>query len=94
MGFINAASKRNGLPGNLLCLDTLALARFLLPRYNSHKLDTLAERLNLGSYNHHRAEADAETLSSLLIILLEKLVDEYKTMDLHSLAKKCPFAFI
>ena len=94
MGFINAASKRNGFKHSLACLDTLALSRFLLPSFDNHKLETLARRLKLGASKHHRADADAETLSSLFIFLLNKLVSEYKVADLPSLLKKNPFIII
>ena len=94
MGFINAASKRNGFKSNLACLDTLALSRLLLPGLENHKLDTLARRLNFVAFNHHRAEADAETLSSLFVYLLNKLESVYDICDFQSLIEMYPSVMI
>ena len=54
-GFIRAAAARNGMEFKNPYLDTLALARFLLPNLKNHKLDTVATHYELGDFNHHRA---------------------------------------
>ena len=49
-----------GLPFEPTVLDTVALARVLLPNLNRYKLDTVAKALNISLENHHRAVDDAE----------------------------------
>ncbi len=40
-------------------IDTLALARIMLPELPNHKLNTVTEHLKINLERHHRAEADA-----------------------------------
>ena len=55
--------KRLGLPFDPTVLDTVALARILLPNLNRFKLDTVAKALNISLENHHRAVDDAGSYS-------------------------------
>ncbi len=72
-GFIRAAATRCGLPFENPYLDTLALARFLLPDLKNHKLDTVAAHYKLGDFNHHRASDDAAMLAAIYTCMLEEL---------------------
>ena len=47
------------MPFDPTVLDTVALARVLLPNLNRFKLDTVAKALNVSLENHHRAVDDA-----------------------------------
>ena len=64
-GFLRAAADRHGVPFTNPYLDTLALARYLLPDLKNHKLDTVANHYQLGDFNHHRACDDAEMLANI-----------------------------
>ncbi len=72
-GFIRAAATRCGMPFENPYLDTLALARYLLPDLKNHKLDTVAEHYHLGDFNHHRASDDAAMLAAIYTCMLEEL---------------------
>ena len=45
-------------------MDTVALARVLLPQLKRFKLDTVAKALNVSLENHHRAVDDAEATAA------------------------------
>ncbi|MBQ9781352.1 MAG: PolC-type DNA polymerase III [Clostridia bacterium] len=82
-GFIRAAALRSGMAFNNPYLDTLALARFLLPDMKSHKLDKVAERYELGDFNHHRACDDAEILARIYFCMIRDLHDQdIRTFDM------------
>lgn len=77
MGFLREAAKRSGLPFEFTLLDTLPLARFLLPEISRHKLNLLAKHLNVGEFNHHRANDDSRVLAKIYHKLAQKMEDEY-----------------
>ena len=52
-------------------VDTLVLARCELPQLKNHKLDTVANALNLADFRHHRASDDAVTCGHILCTLLK-----------------------
>lgn len=53
-------------------VDTLALARLLLPDLANHKLKTVAAHLNVALENHHRADADALACGRIFAVLLRQ----------------------
>ncbi|HVA21299.1 MAG TPA: helicase C-terminal domain-containing protein [Candidatus Micrarchaeia archaeon] len=55
------------------CVDTLELARIVLPAAPSHSLGELAASLALGHERPHRALSDADTTRALLLALLERV---------------------
>ena len=59
VSFIARNAALLGLPFDPTVLDTVALARHLLPNLNRFKLDTVAKALNISLENHHRAVDDA-----------------------------------
>ena len=75
-GFIRAAAVRNGQDFKNPYLDTLALARFLIPDLKNHKLDTVADHYNLGDFNHHRACDDAAMLAEIYFCMLRDLDEQ------------------
>ena len=75
-GFIRAAAVRQGMEFKNPYLDTLALARFLLPDLKNHKLDTVAGHYNLGDFNHHRACDDAAMLAEIYFCMLHDLDEQ------------------
>ena len=72
-GFIRVAAKNLGLEFKNSYLDTLGLARAIIPTLKSYKLDKLAEHYKLGEFNHHRACDDAEMLANIFFKMLEQL---------------------
>jgi len=69
-GFLGRELARLGrpMPGHAV-VDTLALARKRWPALRSHKLDTLARRLDLDPTGPHRALADARRVAGLWLAL-------------------------
>ncbi len=65
MGFLYAAQKRMGIEKIHPALDTVELCRILFPELKNHKLNTVAEHLELGDFNHHRACDDAAVLAKI-----------------------------
>lgn len=55
-------------------LDTLGLARALLPKLKNHKLKNLAEEFSVPLEKHHRAVDDAEATALIFLKLLEMLI--------------------
>jgi DNA polymerase-3 subunit epsilon len=69
-GFLGHELERASLPGpGHAVVDTLALARRLLPDLPNHRLSTLAERLGLGGDRAHRALADSVRVKELWLAL-------------------------
>ncbi len=57
--FVRTACQHLGLSYGYTAVDTLALARNLMPQLSRHKLDVVANALDLPEFNHHRAADDA-----------------------------------
>ena len=62
-------------------MDTVALARILLPNLNRFKLDTVAKALGVSLENHHRAVDDAGCTAEIFV----KFVEMLEKMDIHTL---------
>ncbi|MCQ2451817.1 MAG: PolC-type DNA polymerase III [Oscillospiraceae bacterium] len=73
VGFIYEACQRYGIEYEPAYVDTLALARSLMPELKNHKLDTVANKLSLPQFNHHRASDDAVTAGLILAKMQEYL---------------------
>ena len=73
MGFISEGCRRMGRRFENTAIDSLILAQNLLPDLNKHKLDIVAERLNLPAFNHHRASDDAATVAYMLVPFFQML---------------------
>lgn len=57
---------------NPTTLDTLLLARRVLPGLESYNLDSVAAALDIEPANHHRAEGDARACGQVLVALLKR----------------------
>lgn len=77
MGFLNQGFQRIDLAkaANPV-IDTLELARFLLPELRNHRLNTLCKHLDIELTQHHRAIYDAEATGYLLWNLVKKLLEK------------------
>ena len=60
MSFIKENAGRQGIIREFTYLDTMGIARLLLPNQAKHTLDAVAKTLNILLENHHRAVDDAE----------------------------------
>ena len=76
VGFVYEACLRYGIPFEPAYVDTLALSRALVPGLKNYRLDTVADRLNLPRFNHHRASDDAVTAGMILSYALKELEKE------------------
>lgn len=76
MGFISQKSREQGLEFKNKSIDTLTLARVLLPQLKRHRLNLIAKALGIPLLNHHRAVDDAEATAHIFIKFLEMLKKE------------------
>ena len=65
-------------------MDTVTIARLLLPNLNRFKLDTVAKALNISLANHHRAVDDAGATAEIFAAFVRMLRDRGVT-DLEAL---------
>ena len=73
MSFIRHNCDLLGLECEKTVLDTVALARVLLPSLNRFKLNTIAKALNISLENHHRAVDDAVCTAEIFTKFVEML---------------------
>ena len=73
MSFIIENCKREGLPGEFTYVDTVGMARFLLPALNRFKLDTVAKAVGVSLAHHHRAVDDAACTAEIFVKFVEML---------------------
>ena len=78
-GFINSAIKRCGFDLNYSQIDTVPMARAMLPELKNHKLNNVAEHFGF-DFNHHRGCDDAEVLAKIFIKFGQELISKYPTM--------------
>lgn len=73
MGFIFKNAEQLGYDLKCTIVDTVSLARVLLPTLNRFKLDTVAKALGISLENHHRAVDDAECTAHIFVKFVEML---------------------
>ena len=73
MSFIKKNCQRLDIPCKPTIVDTVALARVLLPNLNRFKLDTVAKALGVSLENHHRAVDDAGCTAEMFVKFIEML---------------------
>ena len=83
VGFIEENCRRLGLPGKFTYVDTVALARILLPTLAKYKLNIVAKALGISLENHHRAVDDAGATSEIFV----KFVELLKARNITTLAE-------
>ena len=82
VGFIGHYAEKQGLAFNPTVLDTVTMARLLLPNLNRFKLDTVAKALNISLANHHRAVDDAGCTAEIFAAFVKMLRDrDVETLD-------------
>jgi DNA polymerase-3 subunit alpha (Gram-positive type) len=75
ISFIAYNATRLGIPFTPTVIDTVALARLLLPNLNRYKLDTVAKALKISLENHHRAVDDAGCTALIFAEFVQMLRD-------------------
>ena len=83
MSFIIENAKRLGIEKEFTYVDTVGIARILLPHQAKHKLDAVAKTLGISLANHHRAVDDAEATAEIFIRFIPML----KAEDVDTLKK-------
>jgi len=82
ISFIAHNAARMGFEFTPTYLDTVALARHLLPNLNRFKLDTVAKALHISLKNHHRAVDDAGATAEIFKKFVAMLRDRgVETLD-------------
>lgn len=71
-GFIKNAFKNNGIMYQAPVLCTLKLLKKLYPQQESYRLASIAQALDVTLHNHHRAQADLDTLHQILLKTAER----------------------
>ena len=85
VSFIAQNAMLLGLPFDPTVLDTVTLARALLPNLNRFKLDTVAKALGVSLENHHRAVDDAEATAGIFLKFVEMLKKQHDMTNLDQL---------
>ena len=82
IGFIEENCRRQKLEYDFTVMDTVALARVLLPSLNRYKLDTVAKALGIPLENHHRAVDDAACTAEIFVKFIDMLKEQgAETLD-------------
>lgn len=73
MSFIKENCRRMNLLRKFTVVDTLAMARSMLPDLKNYKLDTVVEAVGGTLENHHRAVEDAESTADIFVKFVARL---------------------
>ena len=90
MSFIQENCRRENLPGEFTYVDTVGIARVLLPHQAKHTLDAVAKTLGIVLDNHHRAVDDAECTAEIFVKFIRMLEErDVRTLgDINALGEK------
>jgi DNA polymerase-3 subunit alpha (Gram-positive type) len=94
VSFITKKAQELGIETDFTVIDTVGLARILLPDLSRYKLNNVAKALDISLENHHRAVDDAGATAKIYL----KFVDMLKAKgitgidDINSLGKMTPEA--
>ena len=83
VGFLEQNMRYLDLMPDFTSVDTVALARMLLPTLSKFKLNIVANALNISLENHHRAVDDAGATAEIFV----KFVHMLKDKGIHDLTK-------
>jgi len=84
MSFIEKNCDNLGFPHEFTSVDTVGMARFLMPGLNRFKLNTIAKALGVALLNHHRAVDDASCTADIFVKFIQML-KERGIQDLNEL---------
>ena len=83
MSFIKENAQRQGIKRKFAYVDTVGIARILLPHQAKHTLDAVAKTMGISLENHHRAVDDAEATAEIFV----KFISLLKEAGADTLAK-------
>ncbi len=83
MSFIKENAIRQGIRREFTYVDTVGIARILLPNQAKHTLDAVAKTLGVSLENHHRAVDDAEATAEIFV----KMIPMLKEVGTQTLAQ-------
>ncbi|MDF2950658.1 MAG: PolC-type polymerase [Anaerocolumna sp.] len=81
VSFITKKAEALGIKTEFTVIDTVGLARILLPDLSRFKLNTVAKALNISLENHHRAVDDAGATAEIFL----KFIKMLKAKDIQSI---------
>lgn len=81
VGFIEQNCRYQEIEAKFVYVDTVSLARVLLPTLSKYKLNVVAKALGISLENHHRAVDDAAATSEIFV----KFVQMLKDQNIHTL---------
>ncbi len=76
MSFVIENARRLGLEREFTYVDTVGIARILLPHQAKHTLDAVSKTLGISLENHHRAVDDAEATAEIFTKFIPRLKEE------------------
>ncbi|MBP3475510.1 MAG: PolC-type DNA polymerase III [Lachnospiraceae bacterium] len=76
MSFIMENCDRQGIAHDFTYIDTVGIARVMLPGQAKHTLDAVAKTLGVSLENHHRAVDDAEATAEIFVKLIPMMEKE------------------
>ena len=79
VGFIEQNCVRLGRSRTFTSVDTVGLARVLLPTLSKYKLNIVAKALNISLENHHRAVDDTAATAEIYVKFIEMLKERGMT---------------
>ncbi|MCH5250095.1 MAG: PolC-type DNA polymerase III [Lachnospiraceae bacterium] len=92
MSFIMENCDRQGIAHDFTYVDTLGIARILLPDQAKHTLDAVCKTLRISLENHHRAVDDAGATAEIFVKFIEMLAkeDACTLADVNIMGKSSP----
>ncbi|MGN1266730.1 MAG: PolC-type DNA polymerase III, partial [Dorea sp.] len=83
VSFIEQNCRYQDITPDFTSVDTVAMARILLPTLSKYKLNVVANALHISLENHHRAVDDAGATAEIFVKFIEMLHDR----NIHDLTK-------
>ena len=75
VGFMEQNCRYQEIEPHFISVDTVALARVLMPTLSKYKLNVVAKALNISLENHHRAVDDAGATAKIFVKFIQMLKD-------------------
>lgn len=76
MSFIMENCDRLGISHDFTYVDTVGIARVILPEQAKHTLDAVAKAMGVSLENHHRVVDDAEATAQIFVKFIKQFEDE------------------
>jgi len=76
VGFITKKAEFLGIKTDFTVVDTVGMARLLLPHLSRFKLNTISKELGISLENHHRAVDDAGATAEIFVKFIEMLKEK------------------